>query len=429
MAWVEGRDLGNWLAEAPTVATRLTALGNVADALDELHRAGQVHADVKPANILVGPMALPTGATAERAVLVDFGLMRAITGLRPSEVGYSAGYVAPELRQGAPYSPASDLFALAGVVLYALSGEHPPATGDVAAEARRRLDTLGIPQPTIDAVVAGLQPLPVNRPQGCGAWLAQVRDGMSSSTIMMAAAPVGPVGPSTEGPDAKDKKGSKALSVALRVAVSLTVTVTAAIGGAKYAQSGEDKAAAPVAHEKPSTTTTTEATTTTSTTEPDTTSTSEDTTDATSPVVGSVTRLDEMTAVDNGGNSYSGIYPEQQVSTNGRTYAHALVGQADCSTGDAWVDYDLSRDWKRFTTTIGIGDSSPAQSTATFKIFVDGKQVATGDVALGRPGPVDLDVSQGLRLRLEMLNTTCGKPFAQRASREAMVFADPTLKA
>jgi hypothetical protein len=250
---------------------------------------------------------------------------------------------------------------------------------------------------------------------------------MSSSTIMMAAAPVGPVGPSAEGPDAKDKKGSKALSVALRVAVSLTVTVTAAIGGAKYAQSGEDKAADPVAHEKPSTTTTTEATTTTSTTEPDTTSTSEDTTDATSPTVGSVVTLDQVDAVDREG--YPGIRAFPQARTNGRAYPHALAAGASCGGADSWADYDLSRDWSRFTTTVGISDDSPAQSAATFKVFLDGKQVATGDLVLGRPTQLDLDVSQKLRLRLEMLNTTCGRPYAQRSSGEAIVFADPSLKA
>src|SRR5262245_19522753 len=83
--------------------------------------------------------------------------------------------------------------------------------------------------------------------------------------------------------------------------------------------------------------------------------------------------------------------------------------------GEGKVYRALSRDWSRFTATVGISDDSPAQSAATFKVFLDGKQVAGGDLVLGRPPQLDLDVSQKLRLRLEMLNTTCGRLYAQRS--------------
>lgn len=81
--------------------------GDVASALDALHRAGLVHRDVKPDNIMV--------REDGRAVLVDFGLAHVLVDGLPDGSGTLA-YMAPEVLLGAPPGPASDIYAL-GVVL------------------------------------------------------------------------------------------------------------------------------------------------------------------------------------------------------------------------------------------------------------------------------------------------------------------------
>lgn len=91
-------------------------------ALGAAHRAGLVHRDVKPSNVLV---------TAEtRAKLADFGLVRRLGEL--SHVGaLVAGtptYMAPELFRGVPASPRSDFYAVGVMLFYLLSARLPFAS-------------------------------------------------------------------------------------------------------------------------------------------------------------------------------------------------------------------------------------------------------------------------------------------------------------
>ncbi|HET7012080.1 MAG TPA: protein kinase, partial [Anaerolineales bacterium] len=77
------------------------------------HRAGLVHCDLKPQNILVAPDG--------RVKITDFGIARALSTIDPHEtteyVWGSPQYFAPEQASGGPPSPASDVYAL-GVILY-----------------------------------------------------------------------------------------------------------------------------------------------------------------------------------------------------------------------------------------------------------------------------------------------------------------------
>jgi serine/threonine-protein kinase len=94
--------------------------------LEEAHRRGVIHGDMKTGNIVLA--ATRDGGT--KAVITDFGLARFATGftgtgMRGSNRGGTRAFMAPELLRGEKSSVASDVYAL-GVILYeALSGQSP----------------------------------------------------------------------------------------------------------------------------------------------------------------------------------------------------------------------------------------------------------------------------------------------------------------
>ena len=134
MRYVEGTDLGELVRGygglAPARAVRLIA--QVAGALDAAHRAGLVHRDVKPANVLVahpGP--------DESAYLTDFGLTRSVrsqSGMtRAGMVVGTYDYMAPEQFKGTGVDARTDVYALGCVLYESLTGVLPfPRDTDAA---------------------------------------------------------------------------------------------------------------------------------------------------------------------------------------------------------------------------------------------------------------------------------------------------------
>jgi len=135
MELVDGETLAAKLTRgAPSTTEVLKIGGEIADALDRAHRAGVVHRDLKPGNIMI---------TKSGAKLMDFGLARA-TGLGgPPTGGATVGsfaqsptvaqpltaegaiagtfeYMSPEQLEGREADPRSDLWSL-GCVLYEMT--------------------------------------------------------------------------------------------------------------------------------------------------------------------------------------------------------------------------------------------------------------------------------------------------------------------
>ncbi|GAC1697364.1 MAG: hypothetical protein NVS9B6_05670 [Candidatus Limnocylindrales bacterium] len=117
----------------------------VASALDATHRAGMVHCDVKPANVIV--------ADAGVAKLTDFGIARAARGAAERELVGTARYIAPERIEGQAPTPRSDVYSLALVAFELLAGR--PAYAGVETEDLLR-DRLSEDAPSIAAVRSDL---------------------------------------------------------------------------------------------------------------------------------------------------------------------------------------------------------------------------------------------------------------------------------
>jgi serine/threonine protein kinase len=138
MELLEGRSLDEVIAEEgrlnPETAVRL--LRQVALGLQAAHRAGFVHRDLKPCNVmLVGEKG------AETAKLLDFGLVRIAgvgsardTAAAPlTEAGMIMGtpcYMAPEQMRSEPATPVTDIYSLGAVLFEMLSGR-PPFRGSL----------------------------------------------------------------------------------------------------------------------------------------------------------------------------------------------------------------------------------------------------------------------------------------------------------
>jgi serine/threonine-protein kinase len=107
------------------------------------HRAGLVHCDIKPHNMLITP--------DMRLKVADFGIARALASILPEEkadvVWGSPQYFAPEQAAGAAPSPASDVYSL-GVVMYEMLTGKLPFNATSAEELARLHRDLPPPSPS-----------------------------------------------------------------------------------------------------------------------------------------------------------------------------------------------------------------------------------------------------------------------------------------
>ena len=166
MECVDGESVAELLRrEGAQAPDRVADLGAQACAgLEHAHRAGLVHRDVKPANLLL----------AEDGTLkvADFGIAHAVGGTRVTEVGTvlgTAAYLPPEQALGEPVTPASDLYSL-GTCLYELLAGEPPFEPETLgalfsrreAGPPRRLE--GVPPRLDAAIMRCLERDPKDRP-------------------------------------------------------------------------------------------------------------------------------------------------------------------------------------------------------------------------------------------------------------------------
>jgi serine/threonine protein kinase len=126
LEWADGESLASFLHRngplAPADAVPLVR--QLADALEAAHKAGIVHRDLKPENIMYDPR-------TRTVKLLDFGIARDAE-LPPEErltrTGFFVGtlqYVAPEALSGELVDGRADIYSLATITYYLLTGRHP----------------------------------------------------------------------------------------------------------------------------------------------------------------------------------------------------------------------------------------------------------------------------------------------------------------
>ena len=125
MEHIKGKSLRRLIAEGQlSIGARLELLSQICKGLAVAHRAGIVHRDVKPSNILVDD--------AQRVRLLDFGLAKKTNDSELTVTGTIQGtvnYMSPEQSRGEEVDHRSDIFS-AGVVAYELLTGQPPFKGD-----------------------------------------------------------------------------------------------------------------------------------------------------------------------------------------------------------------------------------------------------------------------------------------------------------
>ncbi|WP_106275967.1 Stk1 family PASTA domain-containing Ser/Thr kinase [Geodermatophilus tzadiensis] len=205
MELVRGRTLRDLLQARGrlTVAEAFAVLEPVLAGLTAAHRAGIVHRDVKPENVLIGH-----DGTVKVA---DFGLARALTGTgQTSHTGGvligTVAYLSPEQLERGRADARSDVYA-AGLVLFEMLTGHPPYGGDTPlAVAYQHVhhdvpvpseEVPGVPWQVDELVTRTTRREPAVRPLDAGAFLADLED--VRTDLGLARVPV-PTGRSSAGP-------------------------------------------------------------------------------------------------------------------------------------------------------------------------------------------------------------------------------------
>ena len=161
-----------------------------AEALTAIHAAGVVHRDLKPGNVML---------TDDRPVVIDFGIAQSPDATRLTQTGLvmgTPGYLAPEVIEGQPSSPASDVHSWGATMAYAATGRAPYGGGGDSFQTifyrivSGHADLSGVPGPLVPLLSAALARDPSHRPSAD--WLSAQASALDLAAAGPAATALGP---------------------------------------------------------------------------------------------------------------------------------------------------------------------------------------------------------------------------------------------
>jgi non-specific serine/threonine protein kinase len=173
----------------PTLPDTLTMAQQICLALDHAHANGIIHRDLKLENIVI--------TNTQTLKLMDFGLARTADDARLTEEGVITGtlaYIAPELIQGQPANPQSDLYAF-GVILYELLTGQSPFQGTLNTILSQHLHAMPKPPADINSQIPAwlnnlilqlLSKLPEERPASAKEVLGLLNQKTESPAVTVA---------------------------------------------------------------------------------------------------------------------------------------------------------------------------------------------------------------------------------------------------
>jgi hypothetical protein len=162
--YVSGQTLEEVVGHSgPLTGTQLARLASgLALALAAVHAAGVVHRDLKPGNVMLA---------GGEPVVIDFGIAQVPDSTKLTQTGMfmgTPGYLAPEVIEGKPSGPASDVHSWGATVAFAATGRPPFGTGAFETIFYRIIngqpDLSGFPAPLVSLVGQALARDPAHRP-------------------------------------------------------------------------------------------------------------------------------------------------------------------------------------------------------------------------------------------------------------------------
>ena len=238
MPYVPGSDLRTVLRREGRLEPRraVELVSQVADALDEAHRVGLVHRDVKPGNILIAD-----DTEGEHAYACDFGLARHVSSVSSltGERGFvgTIDYVAPEQIEGATIDGRADVYSLGCVLFECLSGEKP---FDRDSELSVVFAHLNEPPPRLSEL---RQELPAEFDEVIATALAKAPSERYSTCGDLA----GAARAALRGQRSRRRSGRRARLLALGAALAFVLAVAAGLLAARGEGPAEAHAASPLA--------------------------------------------------------------------------------------------------------------------------------------------------------------------------------------
>ena len=196
MRYVRGKDLKALLRHQGALdpARTVAIARQLAGALDAAHRAGLVHRDVKPSNVL-----LDSEEGREHCYLADFGLTQSATERGPTDGQFmgTVAYVSPEQIRGEQVDGRADQYGLACLIFECLAGGVPYGSRSEVATIFAHLQE-PVPKPSeradlpaaLDAVIArGMAKAPDERYESCTALVEATTDALELGPAERASRP------------------------------------------------------------------------------------------------------------------------------------------------------------------------------------------------------------------------------------------------